>query len=54
MNNVNIFTRKKEISILQEHDIGSKNYMLSVGEPKKQYKRVLANNHAQNFIVLSI
>ena len=38
--------QEKETSILQEHDIGSKTYMLSVGEPAKQYRRVLVNNHA--------
>ena len=38
--------KEKETSILQEHDIGSHSYMLSVGEPEKQYRRVLVNNHA--------
>ena len=38
--------QEKETSILQEHDIGSRTYMLSVGEPAKQYRRVLVNNHA--------
>ncbi len=37
---------EKETSVLQEHNIGSRTYMLSVGEPEKQYKRVLVNNHA--------
>ena len=38
--------KEKETSILQEHDIGSSVYTLSVGEPEKQYRRVLVNNHA--------
>lgn len=38
--------KEKETSILQEHDIGSDNYILSVGEPEKKYKRVLVNNNA--------
>ncbi len=38
--------KEKITSILQEHDVGTKNYMLSVGEPEKQYKRVLVNNNA--------
>lgn len=38
--------QEKETSILQEHDIGSSVYTLSVGEPEKQYRRVLVNNHA--------
>ena len=38
--------KEKETSILQEHDIGSGLYTLSVGEPEKQYRRVLVNNHA--------
>ena len=38
--------KEKETSILQEHYIGSGNYHLSVGEPERQYRRVLVNNHA--------
>lgn len=38
--------QEKETSILQEHDIGSVIYTLSVGEPEKQYRRVLVNNQA--------
>ncbi len=38
--------QEKDTSILQEHDIGSSVYTLSVGEPEKQYRRVLVNNHA--------
>ena len=37
--------QEKETSILQEHNIGSRTYILSVGEPDKQYRRVLVNNH---------
>ena len=37
--------KEKETSILQEHNVGSRNYILSVGEPEKQYRRVLVNNH---------
>ena len=36
--------KEKETSILQEHEIGTKEYFLSVGEPEKQYKRVLIKN----------
>ena len=36
--------KEKETSILQEHDIGTNIYSLSVGEPDKQYRRVLINN----------
>lgn len=38
--------KEKDTSILQEHDIGTGIYTLSVGEPEKQYRRVLVNNHA--------
>ena len=38
--------KEKDTSILQEHDIGSGIYALSVGEPEKQYRRVLVNNQA--------
>ena len=38
--------KEKETSILQDHDIGSGIYTLSVGEPEKQYRRVLVNNQA--------
>ena len=38
--------QEKETSILQEHNLGTQSYMLSVGEPEKQYRRVLVNNHA--------
>ena len=38
--------KKKETSILQEHNIGSSNYLLSVEEPEKRYRRVLVNNRA--------
>ena len=37
---------EKQTSILQEHSIGSKRYILSVEEPKKRYRRVLVNNNA--------
>ena len=30
--------REREVSILQEHVIGSKEYILSIGTPSKQYK----------------
>ncbi len=36
--------QEKETSILQEHNIASRSYLLSVGEPEKKYKRVLVNN----------
>lgn len=32
-----------DTSILQEHEIGTNEYMLSVGEPQKKYKLVMAN-----------
>ena len=35
--------KEKEVSLLQEHEIGSRTYVLSVGEPEKQYRRVLVN-----------
>ena len=35
---------ENETSILQEHDIGSNIYTLSVEEPEKRYRRVLVNN----------
>ena len=38
--------KEKETSILQEHNIGSHTYTLSVGEPEKQYRKVLVNNQA--------
>ena len=38
--------REKETSILQEHNIGSREYHLSVEEPEKRYRRVLINNNA--------
>ena len=38
--------KEKETSILQEHNIGSSNYILSVAEPEKKYRRVLVNNQA--------
>ena len=37
--------KEKETSILQEHNIGSSSYILSVEEPEKQYRRVLVNNY---------
>ena len=36
---------EKETSILQEHIIGTKEYILSQDEPDRQYKRVLAKSH---------
>ncbi len=36
--------QEKETSILQEHNIGSSSYVLSVEEPEKRYRRVLVNN----------
>ena len=33
--------KEKDTSILQEHVVGSFDYVLSVGEPEKQYRRVL-------------
>ena len=38
--------KEKETSILQEHNIGSSAYILSVEEPEKQYRRVLVNNYS--------
>ena len=35
---------EKETSILQEHNIGTCDYILSVGEPDKQYRRVLVKS----------
>lgn len=37
--------QQKETSIMQEHNIGSSNYILSVGEPEKQYKKVLVKSY---------
>ncbi len=34
-----------DISLLQEHIIGTKDYELSVGEPEKKYRRVLVKNN---------
>ena len=36
---------EKTTSILQEHVIGTKEYILSQDEPDRQYKRVLAKSH---------
>lgn len=36
----------EEVSILQEHIVGTDKYALSIGEPKKVYKLSLANNPA--------
>lgn len=33
----------KETSILQEHVVGSKTYVLSIGSPKKEFKRVYSH-----------
>lgn len=33
----------KDTSILQEHIVGSKNYVLSIGSPKKKYKLAYSN-----------
>ncbi len=38
--------KEKETSIMQEHNIGSNIYILSVAEPEKRYRRVLVNNNA--------
>lgn len=38
--------KEQTTSILQEHDIGTRDYTLSVGEPDKQYRLVRAKNHA--------
>ncbi len=38
--------KEQTTSILQEHDIGTRDYTLSVGEPDKQYRLVLAKNHS--------
>jgi len=35
-----------DISLLQEHILGTKDYTLSVGEPEKKYKRVLVKSGA--------
>ena len=36
---------EKTTSILQEHIIGTKEYTLSVEEPDREYRRVLAKSH---------
>ena len=42
----NYSKEEKEISILQEHIVGTEDYTLSVGEPEKKYKRVLVKSGA--------
>ena len=32
-----------EVSLLQEHNIGSREYVLSIGEPKKSHRKVLSH-----------
>ncbi len=34
-----------DISLLQEHIVGTKDYELSIGEPEKKYRRVLVKNN---------
>lgn len=38
-----------EVSLLQEHNIGSREYVLSIGEPKKSYSKSYSTNLSRQF-----